>query len=341
MSCGTASSAASPVANCSSFMVRSVWTMLAATWSTWPVTKSGSWRLTASSLREWILFSRRSISSLDQLAVVAGLLEVRQPCSGRLEVVLEGLADLLLLRRRPPRPAVCRVCLEGLDVRLICASSVVGEETLEHVLGVEQPQEDPEEPVEPGHLELLERRGRTRHRRPLIAAAICRSSRHRSRSLSKRRPDSGGKAARIRRRRSPRRRPSPPGGPPWLPGIDVLLELRVRPEEAEVGDLAGQDQRDEDVGLAGQERRSPSRRANASRFQWLRNAFLRYLPKFTGHLVAVGSRPRPPALLQLADQVADVVHRLLEPRLALHLLRRAGRTARSSAPAGSCPASCS
>ena len=92
---GSLSTGFRPVANCSSFIVFSVSIMLRATWSTSLLMNSGSWRLTAISLNERILFSRRSISALDQLVVLAGLFQVGQPRAARLQVVLQRRAEPL------------------------------------------------------------------------------------------------------------------------------------------------------------------------------------------------------------------------------------------------------
>ena len=83
------------MANCNSFIVRSVSSMLEATWSTSLVMNSGSWRLTAISLSERILFSRRSISRPDELVVLAGLVQVGQPAAAGVEVVLQRRAHPL------------------------------------------------------------------------------------------------------------------------------------------------------------------------------------------------------------------------------------------------------
>ena len=89
--------------------------------------------------------------------VFAGLLQVGEPRLAGLEVGLQRLADPGSVGRfgllfQPADPV-----LEAMDLGLDLLAAGALEEPLEHVLGVEHAQVDPEQAVEIGELELIER----------------------------------------------------------------------------------------------------------------------------------------------------------------------------------------
>ena len=195
---------------------------------------------------------------LDQLAVLACLLEVRQPAATGFQVVLERLEDAL-----PGGRAGHRVGGHAADPffqfgDLTPDLLLVGplEELAEHVLGVEQPQVDPEQPVQAGELEVLERQR-------LVAPGQLFRGPHLLGDLPQRGAPltQGLEAAELPRRQRLDDPPKCLGGEHrvlravflGVDRVDVSLELGVRPDHADVRGLAGQDQGYVDVGVARQQ----------------------------------------------------------------------------------------
>ena len=237
---GSLSTGFRPVANCNSFIVRSVSTMLEATWSTSLLMNSGSWRLMAISLSERILFSRRSIS---------------RPMNWQFSWALVRFASRLRLVSRLSCSAARTRCRRGslssagswpicfskaVDVLLDLVGAGLLQELRQGVARIEQPQVNPQQTIQAGQLKLVQRHVDGAHAGTLQVHGDCRSSRHWARSDWKRCNASGGSEPRmycivcwLATEVSARWRLR-------LLGIDVALELGMAPQEADVGDLARQ-----------------------------------------------------------------------------------------------------
>ena len=259
--------------------------MLEATWSTWLLMNSGSWRLTAISLSERILFSSRSISSSTSLVVLAGLLQVGQAAAAGLQIVCQGLADPLAARARLGGGQPGEPLLEALDLRLNLVVAGLLEEPRQGVWRVQQPQVDPQQAVEAGHLQLFQRLRRVAQPGLLQVHGDLAQFEALAAQRLEALQQIGGQASED----VPQRLLGGAGvfGParPWPAWASTYFwNFGCAAQQAEVGDLAGQHQRQEHVGLAAEQRearRCPGRPAGSS---WFRKAVFRYLAKCTGRL---------------------------------------------------------
>ncbi len=181
-------------------------------------------------------------------------------------------------RRRSARPS--RLLRSSARRVVISCSFIVCRNRSSAVFESEQPQEQPEQPIEARRPDLLGAAARDRPRRRARRPRSPRISRQRACSRSNRVRASAGRPAEHRRRATAAAPPAAPAPPVALPagvdlGVDRRAEPRHRDEPGEVGQLAGADQRQQRRRAAASAPRRPRRRGRAAGSSGRRNASLR------------------------------------------------------------------
>ncbi len=190
---GSSSWSASPVRCCSSLTAFSVWRMLSAAESTWLLRKSGSCRLTAISASAWILPSMRSQLDRDELGV---LLRAGRSCRGAARPWRRCPGAIATIRSSPPAWAAARLFCKLGEFRRELVLVDALEEAVERGPREQQPQEQPQQPVETRASGSLPRCRRS-PAAPRTPAAMPRISTQRACSRSNRSRASRGSPASI------------------------------------------------------------------------------------------------------------------------------------------------